>query len=172
MMYLMAPGEAEVLIQVLVSKDLGKWVRKQAEEEGRTMSAYVRRLLTMQQEKQRVPGGIIPMASATRAWFMTDREHWSDFDLKRRSQPHSFVLERLGAEVDGTQKFVLHHPASTPQSHLPYTSTQLERSPLRQQLATGWFALDASEQRWSVVYSMADDTNKGRVVLYMRPSPP
>ena len=170
----MPDDDDEVLVQATVKRSAREWLAKTARGEGLSSSAYLRRIIYMVMAKSGsgVPGGLIPMGTTHRAWGLKTEQGPDDAALlQQHGAPPTFLLERLTDNPDGSFEGMMHHPISTPASHLPYLMQQFERNlDLQDTISHGWLALEGSPRtKWKVVRSVADHQRKGALLLLVRP---
>jgi hypothetical protein len=136
----------DVLVQTVLPPRIAAWVKRRAAVEGISQAAWLRRLILQEQQSVTVRAWVPNLRTGA-----IDRVH------------HDLVLERVGAEVDGTTQFrVLEPDGAKPCIARRVLETDLFRSIER----NGVF-LDGSRAPWRVVSTLADAGADGQLVMFL-----
>jgi hypothetical protein len=151
----------DVLVQTVLPRSLGKWVKDQAEAAGLSTAAWLRRLVMQAQSEVWV-----------NAWAIEPehrKSNSSDWWARWSQDPADIFLERVDVHSDGTTEFRAFDPSGRPGT--PLFAASLESAPrrrLRRNLEEGWLVLEGSTQPWTVERKIADASADGQIVLFVR----
>jgi|HubBroStandDraft_2_1064218.scaffolds.fasta_scaffold30268_1 hypothetical protein len=152
----------EALVQTVLPRALGKWVKQQADEAGLSTAAWLRRLIMQAQSEVWV-----------RAWSMHPghrKANSSDWFASRSQSPPDILLERAAVHPDSTIEFRAFDAYARPGT--PLVTEILDGAEgyaeLRYNLNAGWLVLEGSTEPWTVVRKIADASAGGQVVLFVR----
>ncbi len=143
---------ADLLVQTVLARPLGKWVKQQADEAGLSTAAWLRKLIMQKQSELWV-----------RAWSLPPNRTVRE----ARVSVHAMWLERVAVHANDSIEFRVYERAGG----LPLLAKKVaeggEYPDLRAELE-GRLLLDGSDDLWSVVYQLADQNAEGQLVLFLR----